>query len=95
MLLVNCPHCGKSLYVPNAGWKRIIDLYTSEQKAGRVSESSVIHIDIDTEYELQSLGSWEIGERLASNIMMNGVRNAFITMFGHQVQWGADKLEIK
>jgi len=94
MLPVACPHCGQDLFERNAGWKRIVDLYVSLKKVGKVPENAVIYVDQDTEYELQSLGAWEIGERLASTVMTSGVRDAFITIFGHRVKWDSPRLEI-
>jgi hypothetical protein len=94
MLSVTCPHCGQDLFEPNPGWKKIVQLYTTLRKAGQISATSIINVDLDTEFELFSLGSWEIGERMASSIMTNGVRDTFVTIFGHQVKWDAPKLEI-
>jgi hypothetical protein len=78
----------------NAGLKRITDLFHAQAVGGKFSQSSVLHIDEQTEHDLGSLKAYEVGERIVGSILLNGVRPSFLTFFGLQIRWGAKKLEI-
>lgn len=89
-----CPKCGADLLPRNPGWAKLVECYTKAHKAGRVSTKSILHVPEEIEEQLFALHTWEVGEQLVAKIMSSGVRGAFLTMFGLQIRWGAQKLEI-
>jgi hypothetical protein len=82
------PHKNKALNDIVAEYRAYV-MRTGQSPAGHI-----IHIDRETEAELEKVGGLDVGTRLARHVQKEGVRSAFPKIFGMVPKWDKPKLEI-